>query len=92
MFKGVIFGNNVKTDDLDITDDDKLILDVPDGFIPGVLNKTIESFKLVNAIYNYKHILRTNLSSFFIIDNVIQISDKLENTNVYSGIIGFMKK
>jgi hypothetical protein len=84
----LIFGNNVKTDDLDITDDDKLILDVPDGFIPGILNKTIESFKLVNAIYNYKHILRTNLSSFFIIDNVMQISDKLENTNVYSGIIG----
>ena len=84
-----IFGNDVNTDGLKITDDDKLIFDVPETYIPGILNKTVEAFKLINDTYNYKHILRTNLSSFFIIDNLIKISNELENTNVYSGFHGY---
>lgn len=84
----LIFGNNVNTSGLKIADDDKLILDVPDSYIPGILNKTIEAFKVINTMYNYKHIIRTNLSSFFIIDNLIKISNDLENTNVYAGVNG----
>ena len=32
--------------------------------------------------------MRTNLSSFFIIDNLIKISNELANENIYAGIIG----
>jgi len=87
----LIFGNNVNTDGLRIADDDKLILNVSDSHMPGILNKTIEAFKLINTTYNYKHIIRTNLSSFFIIDNVMRISNQLGNTNLYAGINGKCK-
>jgi hypothetical protein len=87
----LIFGNNVVTDDLKIADEDKLILNVQDNYIPGILNKTIEAFKLINTMYTYKHIIRTNLSSFFIIDNVIRISNELKNTNIYAGVNGHYK-
>jgi len=82
----LLFGNDVNTDGLEIADDDKLILNVRDGLVPGVLNKTIEAFSTINTTYSYKHIIRTNLSSFFILDNVIRISNELESTNIYAGI------
>lgn len=84
----LIFGNNVNTKDLNIAEEDKLILNVNDNYIPGILNKTTEAFKVVNIMYDYKHIIRTNLSSFFIIDNLIHMSNQLKNTNLYAGVNG----
>ncbi len=84
----LIFGNNVKTSDLNLEDDDKLISNTPENYIPGILNKTIDAFTIINNSYNYKHILRTNLSSFFILDNLIKTSNSLQDTNVYSGVNG----
>lgn len=87
----LIFGNNVRTDDLRILNDDKLILNVKECYIPGILNKTIEAFKLINTMYDYKYIIRTNISSFFILDNLISISNTLKYTNVYAGVNGDYK-
>ena len=84
----LIFGNNVKTDDLNLNDDDKLILNTPESYMPGILIKTIESFKIINNLYDYKHIIRTNLSSFFIVNNILKISAKLNDNNIYTGIEG----
>lgn len=53
---------------------------------PGILHKTIFGLEYINNNYTYKHILRTNLSSFFIIDNLIKINKSLPDTNVYAGI------
>jgi len=44
----LLFGNNVKTDDLNLNDDDKLILNTPESYMPGILIKTIESFTPLN--------------------------------------------
>mgnify|MGYP001184349754 FL=1 len=82
----LLFGNDAKLDDLDITDDDILILNTEDSLVPGILNKTIDSLKIINNMYSYKHIIRTNLSSFFIIDSLIKISEQLKDTNIYDGI------
>jgi hypothetical protein len=82
----LIFGNNVKTSDLNLSEDDKLISNTPENYIPGILNKTIDAFTIINNSYKYKHILRTNLSSFFILDNLIKTSNALQDTNVYSGV------
>ncbi len=84
----LIFGNNVETSDLNLSEDDKLILNTPETYIPGILDKTISAFTIINNSYNYKHIIRTNLSSFYILDNVIRISNELEDTNVYTGVNG----
>ena len=82
----LLFGNNVKTEDLNLNDDDKLILNTPESYMPGILIKTIESFKIINNLYDYKHIIRTNLSSFFIVNNILKISAKLNDNNIYTGI------
>ena len=84
----LIFGNNVETSDLNLSEDDKLILNTPETYMPGILDKTISAFTIINNLYNYKHIIRTNLSSFYILDNLIRISNELEDTNVYTGVNG----
>ena len=84
----MLFGNNVKTDDLNLNDDDKLILNTPESYMPGILIKTIESFKIINNLYDYKHIIRTNLSSFFIVENILKISENLNDNNIYAGVNG----
>jgi hypothetical protein len=39
---------------------------IEENLHPGVLDKTIFGLEYINTTYNYKHILRTNISSFFI--------------------------
>jgi hypothetical protein len=56
------------------------------SLIPGVLKKTIFGFEYVNKKYNYKHILRTNLSSFFIINELVKINEELSDKEIYAGI------
>lgn len=87
----LIFGNNVETSDLNLSEDDKLITNTPESIIPGILDKTISAFTIINNSYNYKHIIRTNLSSFYILHNLINISNGLEDTNLYSGYNGLYK-
>jgi len=84
----LIFGNNVETSDLNLSEDDKLILNNPETWRPGILDKTISAFTTINNLYNYKHIIRTNLSSFYILDNLIKISNELENADVFAGVNG----
>lgn len=62
------------------------IFGYPNNYIPNILQKTINSFKYVNLNYNYKYVLRTNLSSFFILENLIKIYEKLPEKNLFGGI------
>ena len=62
-----------------------IITDTEENFIPGILKKTIKGFEYVNERYEYKHILRTNLSSFFIIDKLIDLNNKLPTAKIYYG-------
>ena len=56
------------------------------SLIPGVLKKTIFGFEYINKKYNYKHILRTNLSSFFVVKELVKINEKLSDKNIYAGV------
>ena len=84
----LLFGNNVNTSDLKLDDDDKLILNINECWRPGIIIKTLKALEFVNNNYKYKHIFRTNLSSFLILDNLIKISKKLDDTNIYAGVVG----
>jgi hypothetical protein len=84
----MIFGNDVKTDDLNIDFNSILILNTKENLIPGMLIKTLMSFEYVEKNYEYKHIFRTNLSSFLIIDELIKLSKKMDDKNIYAGVIG----
>jgi hypothetical protein len=85
-----IIGKNQNFDDLNI--DKKYIFQSSynDSLIPGIICKTLESMeKLRNTDFDY--IFRTNLSSFIIINKLIEIGNNLPD-NVYAGCIGKAKK
>jgi hypothetical protein len=71
---------------LDISEKNIICNNQKVNLIPGVLKKTIFGFEYINKKYNYKHILRTNLSSFFIIDQLVKINKELADKNIYAGI------
>lgn len=83
----LIFGKE-DISDLNLDASDVVISDINDSFVPGVLIKTINAFEHIEKNYEYKHILRTNLSSFFILDNLITFQQSLRDNNLYSGVIG----
>jgi hypothetical protein len=82
-----MFGCNTPLIDLNIPTENLYISNAEDSITPGILIKTIETMNFVNATFTYKHILRTNLSSFFILDNLINNSTSLLQNNVYAGVI-----
>lgn len=78
-------GNNIKC--INVDEKHIIIADhVEENLYPGVLHKTIFGLDYINNAYSYKHILRTNLSSFFIPDSLININKGLTDTNVYAGV------
>lgn len=87
----LIFGNNYNIDDLNLHDD-ALVLNTKDSIIPGILIKTLMAFKYIENNYTYKHILRTNLSSFYLIDNLLKTSRILPQNDVYAGVNGIHKQ
>ena len=78
----MLFGND-KVDDLSLSTEDVLF------FNDNILVKTLDAFEYINTNYEYKHILRTNLSSFFILEELIKVSNRLDDNNVYDGLIYF---
>ena len=83
-----MFGNNTSITDLNIPKENVYISNIEESYIPGILVKTIETMEYVNKNFVYKHILRTNLSSFFILDNLLKTSYSLPDRNLYAGVIG----
>jgi len=65
--------------------------DIKETLIPGILLKTIKGFQYIDNNYDYKFVLRTNLSSFFIIDNLVKLYNNLSENMLYSGVIGNFK-
>jgi hypothetical protein len=83
----LVVGNNNNLENL-AEDNDIIKTDIEESLIPGILIKTINAFEMINKIYEYKHIFRTNLSSFLILDNMIKIHSNLSNENTYAGVMG----
>lgn len=83
-----MFGNNTSITDLNIPKENVYISNIEESYIPGILVKTIETMEYVNKNFVYKHILRTNLSSFFILDNLLKTSYSLPDRNLYAGVVG----
>ena len=58
------------------------------GYLKHILKKTIDCFDYIENNYKYKHMLRTNLSSFFILDELIKVHNSLNSTDVFAGVYG----
>lgn len=85
--KIILLYGNENTNDLDIPNKNVMKVNIKDSYIPGCLVKTISSFEYINKNFEYEKIIRTNISSFFIYDNLIQHIDNLPKENLYCGII-----
>jgi hypothetical protein len=62
-----------------------LLLNIKENLIPGIFNKTMLAFDKINNSYDYKYIMRTNLSSFFRLDKLLESINNVDN--IY-GVIG----
>ena len=81
----LLFGENPDKELLNLSSENMIISNIEENYKPGILKKTIHAFDYVNKKYDYKHILRTNLSSFFIIDKLIELNNKIPTKKVYYG-------
>ena len=54
-------------------------------YIPGVYNKTVNAIKYINENYDYDFILRTNVSSFIDVNNLLNLLYILPKNNFYGG-------
>jgi len=84
----MMFGKDDTTSGLTLKDKNIFYGTKPDSLVPGIYDKTLECFKHIESSFQYKHILRTNVSSFFIIDHLLKYSKSLSNSNIYAGFIG----
>ena len=57
---------------------------IPENFVPGIFKKSIEAIKYINLHYNYKYIIRTNLSTFWRLDKMFNLLKSLPD-NKFSG-------
>ena len=56
-------------------------------FKPGIYNKTMAAMRHVNSKYDYKHIIRTNVSSFWNLENTLEFQKKLTIHDFAGGIV-----
>lgn len=81
-----IYGN-VNKDEI-FTSDHDLYYDVEESLIPGIYDKTALALKYIDSKYSYDFIIRTNLSSFFSIDRMLNYISSLPTSGVMTGVIG----
>ena len=65
--------------------DDMCFPEIKETWEPGILEKTIAAFRHINLHYNYKFVLRTNLSSFFVLDRVLKLLESFSEKGLYAG-------
>ena len=88
------FLNTLDSDQVDITStenikvqESSLISNVKESLKPGVLIKTLDALEYIDKHYDYKLLLRTNLSSFFIFDITYKYIQRLPDRMLYEGVL-----
>ena len=60
-----------------------------DSFIPGILIKTKKALEYINNNYNYDYVIRTNLSSFWDLNNLLIFKNYLPREKLCCGHLPF---
>jgi hypothetical protein len=58
-----------------------------ESYTPGIFIKTIKSIEYINKNYDYDYLIRTNISSYFNINNIISYLEYLPKNNFATGFI-----
>lgn len=86
----LLFGQKLKN--IQINSDDIIIANTGEGYVPQILKKTIFALEYIYKNYNFKHLIRTNLSSFFISNKLLELSNGFSDNKVYVGASGYPNK
>jgi hypothetical protein len=81
------------TENSDVVEkDDHLFIYGKESYVPGIYIKTLRSIEHINTNYKYDFIIRTNLSSFWNMNNAVSLLNILPTNNFACGYIfqGFM--
>ena len=60
-----------------------------DSIIPGILTKTKKALDYINSKYSYDYVIRTNLSSFWDLNNLLKFKSSIINETVCYGHLPF---
>lgn len=84
--KSFFIKENPNISDNILVENDTIHVKCDPSLIPGILIKTIESFKYIINNFNFKYVFRTNLSSFIDLNKLY--SWAINNTYNYAAVIG----
>jgi hypothetical protein len=77
---------NIDGDNNDVIEDgDHLFIKGTESLIPGIYHKTIKAIEYINNHYDYKMIMRTNLSSFLNPNNIIEYVEQCPEMDFAGG-------
>jgi len=65
--------------------DDYLYVKGIENITPGIYIKTIKTMQYINTNYNYDFVIRTNVSSFWNLDNILELKNNLPLTELCVG-------
>ena len=68
-----------------LNEKDLFVCNYKDSLRPGILKKTVDFMKYIDENYNCKQLFRTNLSSFLVLDNMLEVFKALDISNNYAG-------
>lgn len=65
----------------------EIIVKTPDGFSPGIINKTLISLKALKPrMHEFDYVIRTNLSSFYVFPKLLKFLETCPRSNCYKGV------
>ena len=67
--------NRQMVDNNVIEDNDYLYINGSESFIPGIYQKSIKAIEYINSKYSYDFVIRTNLSTFWHMENLFNLLD-----------------
>lgn len=68
-------------------DKNEIILKTHEGFVPGILNKSIMAFEAIEPrLDEFDYVIRTNLSSFYYFPNLLKFLKSLPRSKCYCGV------
>jgi hypothetical protein len=83
----LVFNRTTNLDDFKDISSNLVVCDCEETYIPGIIDKTMLAFRrFLKTDINF--VLRTNLSSFWIIDKLLDVVESLPLTECYTGIVG----
>jgi len=81
------FKNDLEVDIIE--QEDHIYMKGVESITPGILIKTKMAFDYINNKYNYDYVIRTNLSSFWDLNNLLNLKNFLQPQNLCCGHLPF---